>query len=204
MRPADVPALASTLAHAFHHNPGMSWAYRGESTRFERLSRGFALYLQRLWLPNGECVTTEGLAGAALWMPPGAWNPPLPARLRLLPRILATARTDTARVLRFFAIAEKKHPHEPHWYLAVLGVDPSQQGRGYGSHLMAPVLRALRRRAPARLPRDGHGAQRGPVRAPRLPGHGGVPATRWRAAAVAHVARSGLVGLQRMRMKRRN
>ncbi len=155
VQPADVPALAATLAQAFHHNPGMGWAYRNERTRLERLSRGFAGYLKLMWLPHGECVTTDGLAGAALWMPPGAWNLPAATRLRLLPRVVATARTDAARVLRFYAIAEKKHPHEPHWYLAVLGVDPSRQGRGYGSHLMAPVLeRCDVERLPAYLETD--------------------------------------------------
>lgn len=35
---------------------------------------------------------------------------------------------------------EKVHPAEPHWYLGLLGVDPSFQGRGLGRYLLEPVL----------------------------------------------------------------
>jgi ribosomal protein S18 acetylase RimI-like enzyme len=28
------------------------------------------------------------------------------------------------------------HPHEPHWYLPLLGVDPTRQGQGIGSALL--------------------------------------------------------------------
>jgi ribosomal protein S18 acetylase RimI-like enzyme len=36
---------------------------------------------------------------------------------------------------------EARHPSgPPHYYLAVLGTDPAQQGRGLGSALLAPVL----------------------------------------------------------------
>jgi ribosomal protein S18 acetylase RimI-like enzyme len=30
----------------------------------------------------------------------------------------------------------KYHPVEPHWYLPLIGVDPVDQGHGYGSALM--------------------------------------------------------------------
>ena len=33
------------------------------------------------------------------------------------------------------------HPKaEPHWYLAFLGIEPSEQGKGLGSALLRPVL----------------------------------------------------------------
>ena len=36
---------------------------------------------------------------------------------------------------------EARHPSgPPHYYLAVLGTDPAQQGQGLGSALLAPVL----------------------------------------------------------------
>lgn len=32
------------------------------------------------------------------------------------------------------------HPHEPHWYLAVLGVDVHRHGKGLGALLMGHAL----------------------------------------------------------------
>ena len=140
VEPADVQALATTLARAFRDNPGMSWTFRDPRTRPGKLERGFVDYLRRIWLPRGECWTTHALDGAALWLPPGRWEVPWQVQLALLPRVLASARLEAPRLMRYLALVEGKHPHEPHWYLAILGVDPSRQGRGFGSHLMQPVL----------------------------------------------------------------
>ena len=32
------------------------------------------------------------------------------------------------------------HPEEPYWYLPVIGVDPSRQGRGSGRHVRPPTM----------------------------------------------------------------
>jgi GNAT superfamily N-acetyltransferase len=32
------------------------------------------------------------------------------------------------------------HPSEPHWYLPLIGTDPVQQGKGYGSALLRHAL----------------------------------------------------------------
>ncbi len=37
------------------------------------------------------------------------------------------------------------HPHEPHWYIPLIGVDPVFQGRGYGTELMRHGLLACDR-----------------------------------------------------------
>jgi ribosomal protein S18 acetylase RimI-like enzyme len=44
------------------------------------------------------------------------------------------------------------HPHEPHWYLPLIGVQPSKQGNGYGSALLrASLARSDADGAPAYL-----------------------------------------------------
>jgi ribosomal protein S18 acetylase RimI-like enzyme len=49
-----------------------------------------------------------------------------------------------ALALRARLRMEGKHPRKPpHWYLAIMGVDPQWQGRGIGSKLMRPALEAL-------------------------------------------------------------
>jgi ribosomal protein S18 acetylase RimI-like enzyme len=49
-----------------------------------------------------------------------------------------------ALALRARLRMEGRHPRKPpHWYLAVMGVDPQWQGRGIGSKLMRPALETL-------------------------------------------------------------
>lgn len=137
---AEIRDVGHLLGSAFANNPATSWTFRDASTREGKLQRGFSDYLRHIWFPRGECWTTENLDGAALWLPPGRWEIPIRIQLRLMPNVLATARLEVARLMRFLYLVESKHPHEPHWYLAVLGVAPDRQGRGFGSHLMQPVL----------------------------------------------------------------
>ena len=137
---ADVTDLGNVLGSAFANNPATSWTFRDDSTREGKLQRSFTDYLRHIWLPRGECWTTDALDGAALWLPPGRWEIPVGVQLRLAPKVLATARLEVVRLMRFLNLVEQRHPHEPHWYLAMLGVDPDRQGRGFGSHLMQPVL----------------------------------------------------------------
>jgi ribosomal protein S18 acetylase RimI-like enzyme len=43
----------------------------------------------------------------------------------------------------FFPVFEQTsrfHPSEPHWYLPLTGVDPLQQGKGFGSALLQHAL----------------------------------------------------------------
>jgi predicted N-acetyltransferase YhbS len=50
------------------------------------------------------------------------------------------------------AAATKVHPSEPHWYLAVRGVDPGRQGVGVGGTLLrAGLARCDRERLPVYL-----------------------------------------------------
>lgn len=155
VRQADLPAVSSALARAFEHNPGMTWIFRNQERRVRQLERGFADYFRHLWLDRGDLYTINSLAGAAVWMPPGGWKAPALAQLRVFPGLVRNVRADLPRFLRFFSLVESKHPHEPHWYLLLLGVAPELQGRGFGSHMMQPVLRRCdEERMPAYLETD--------------------------------------------------
>lgn len=118
----------------------MSWFFRDDESRRRRLERGFALFLSDIYLPHDQCFTPEQPAGGALWAPPGKWHLGPLAQLRLLPRMVSIFGRELPRLLRGIAFVESKHPHEPHYYLAVLGVEPEAQGRGLGGALMRPVL----------------------------------------------------------------
>jgi ribosomal protein S18 acetylase RimI-like enzyme len=70
--------------------------------------------------------------------------------IALLQRII-----DPERLPAAFGLFEQMmhyHPEEPHWYLALIGVDPSRQGRGLGAALLRHTLaRVDRERLPAYL-----------------------------------------------------
>jgi GNAT superfamily N-acetyltransferase len=137
----DVPRIAQALARAFEDDPVMSWVFRDDSERLARLEKAFALFLRKIWLPQEECYARDELFGAALWLPPGKWHLGGGEQLRLLPSMISVAGRNLPRMMRLLNLIEKKHPKEPsHYYLAVLGVEPGFQGRGFGGALMQPVL----------------------------------------------------------------
>ncbi len=136
----DVPALAPRLAAAFQDDPGMSWAFSDPGKRPAKLVGSFSELMRRVWVPRGLGHTTTDGVGAALWLPPGGWRLSVGLQLRLTPGMLRLAGLETWKVVAMNARAEQRHPDTPHWYLALLGVDPAAQGRGYGPHLCRPVL----------------------------------------------------------------
>ena len=150
--PDGVPSIARALARAFEDDPVMSWIFPREDERATRLEGAFALYLRRIWLPQDECYAIDRLSGAALWLPPGKWHLGLGHQLRLLPSMIAVNGRNLPRLMTALRMIEKSHPKEPHYYLAVLGVEPELQGRGFGSALMQPILgRCDRDQVPAYL-----------------------------------------------------
>jgi GNAT superfamily N-acetyltransferase len=153
---AEVAAMAEALARAFYDDPVFTWVLRADPRRLVTLRRGFALFLERVWVGEDETFTTAGVAGVAVWEPPGAWKHGFGEQLRLLPAMIAVFARHVPRVLRSLAALEAAHPaepaHTPHFYLPFLGVDPDWQGRGLGGALLRPVLeRCDRDRVPAFL-----------------------------------------------------
>ena len=140
-RAQDSAVLARVLAEAFYDDPVCIWFVPQHGLRRRRLERFFQLVsVERVALPHGEVRTSDDGAGAALWMPPGSTDTSMLDELRLLPRIVRATGRGTRRVLRGVAAMDAVHPHEPHWYLPLLGVLPSRQGQGIGSALLRPVL----------------------------------------------------------------
>jgi ribosomal protein S18 acetylase RimI-like enzyme len=149
---AEATPAATALAAAFQEDPVMSWCFPNADRRAAVLREGFELFLRRIWLLHDECFTTDELAGAACWLPPGNWHVPFPTQLALLPSLLRIARGRAPHFAWLLTHVERKHPRPPHWYLASLGVGPGAQRQGFGSRLMYPVLaRCDAERTPAYL-----------------------------------------------------
>jgi ribosomal protein S18 acetylase RimI-like enzyme len=150
---ADVDVLAAVLTRAFAEDPFTHWLARPDERRLDGMRIFFELALRRITLPHDEVYTTGDRSGAALWAPPGKWRLGLLQELRHLPEFAAACGvTRLFDVFRGTNAILRRHPTTPHWYLFVLGVDPSQQGHGIGRALVAPILaRCDRERTPAYL-----------------------------------------------------
>lgn len=97
----------------------------------------------------GTAFGIDQLAGAALWLPPGASSDEEALASLIGHTAPASIQQDAANVFRQMA---DFHPDEPHWYLPLIGVDPSCQGRGLGDKLMtASLARCDADRLPAYL-----------------------------------------------------
>src|SRR5579863_2718863 len=73
--PADVATLVDVLARAFDDDPVPQWLFRGDRRRRRGLRTFFTIQLRHTYLVRGEVFTTQDLAGAALWSPPGRARP---------------------------------------------------------------------------------------------------------------------------------
>jgi GNAT superfamily N-acetyltransferase len=148
----DVPSMAAALGAAFEHDPAATWLVPDDARRRPLLTAAFALFLDRIWLEQDECYTTENGAGAAIWELPDQWQLGVADQLRLFPRLAMTYRRFTPRLLRTITALESNHPAEAHYYLPFVGVAPEWQGRGVGAALLKPVLdRCDSERMPAYL-----------------------------------------------------
>jgi len=140
-RSSDVPELAGMLARAFDDDPVASWAYRPTRLRPAALERFQAARLRQL-IAEEEVWTSEGLGCAALWAPPARWRRGAREEAGLL-RSFLHPRLLVRLPIVFFGWhgMERHHPLSPkHWYLAVLGTEPSLQGRGLASKVLRGVL----------------------------------------------------------------
>ena len=149
----DVARIARVLALAFEHDPVAAWFLPRAHDRLGKLVRGFeSVYVRRLSLPHGAVMTTDHHTGAALWIPPENVHLSTLDELRLLPSLARMYGRGLPRALKGMGAMDAVHPHEPHYYLPIIGVDPAAQGQGIGSSLLRPVLeRADREGMPAYL-----------------------------------------------------
>lgn len=140
-----IPAATRVLVRAFAEDPGLLFVLPDPTDR-ARLNEPLAQAALRYTLRCGAPLATAGdVHGVALWFPPDG---PTPTASDLAETGIATVpgllgKAAWARFERLMAHLDALHPvyaPEPHWYLAMLGVDPAAQRQGFGAALMAPVF----------------------------------------------------------------
>ncbi len=133
----DAHSLVTTLVLAFSSDPVARYMYPQPYqflTHFPSFVRAFGGKA----FEHGTAYFTDQQIGAALWFPPGV-EPDEEPLINLIQHSIAEAKHP-----ELFAVLEQMghyHPDEPHWYLPMLGVEPTQQGKGHGSALLLQQLR---------------------------------------------------------------
>jgi ribosomal protein S18 acetylase RimI-like enzyme len=141
--PADEDVVVKVITLAFSIDPVARWANPNPATYLDVMP-DFARAFGGNGFAHGSVHIAGDGDGAAMWLPPGVE----PDQERMGALIMANAPEEMQPDL--FALVERMaeaHPHEPHWYLPLIGVDPALFGKGIGSALMRHAL--------ARCDRDG-------------------------------------------------
>jgi len=141
-RPADAGerrALLGALALAFRDNP-MNRAIHGPDPAHRvRANRAglAALVLDLKDACETRVVRYDGrIVGGLIGVPPGRFPPPGAGVYRQLVCLLRQGPKAMERWSFVTDALHREHPTAPHWYVAVLGVEPAFQGRGLGGRLL--------------------------------------------------------------------
>jgi ribosomal protein S18 acetylase RimI-like enzyme len=145
MTKKDYPEVLAVTSRAFWFDPLIDFFSKNLLHEYRMLPSLFSGYLKDVMAPGARAWVGEhqgrprGIAG---WLPPGGY--PRPTRQEVRRNLYSAAALTRGRhrlmAVRLLTEVDKHHPHEPHWYLALLATDPTVQGRGVGTALLAPIL----------------------------------------------------------------
>lgn len=145
----QVPEAGRLLGRAFVDNPAQLAALVKLSADrrarvVEALHASFCAAAVDHWTAEA-LFDDQRMLGVMLALAPGVYPPSLRARLTALRGVLGAGLHGVRNYLRIDEHMTGLHPAEPHHYLFIVGVEPSQQGRGHGR----VMLEALNARADA-------------------------------------------------------
>lgn len=150
LRSGETVVASRLLAAALRDDPGWQHVVPDGGRRLAALTAITRVALRDA-LAFGSVLSAregEGLAGVAVWLPPGRYPMNARRKLRAVPAMAALAAhipRDIRNLSRFGASVDAAFPPAPVWYLQVLGVHPDWQRRGLGQQLLRPVLSTAER-----------------------------------------------------------
>ena len=132
----DEASIIDVLVRANSADPAARWVWP-DSQQFLMHFPSFVWAFGGKAFAHGSAYYVDGYVGAALWLPPNV-HPDENALTALLQRTVSDQiQKDVVTVFEYMG---RYHPNEPHWYLPLMGVDPSQQNKGFGSALLQHTL----------------------------------------------------------------
>lgn len=146
--PADRARAVATVALAFASDPMMRWSFP-DPDRYFGVARAFIDAFGGHAVDHGSADQAGDFAAVALWLPPGV------APNGEVMGAIIEANMPADRLQDGGGLVEQMnrfHPKEPHWYLPLIGADPAQQGKGFGTALLEYAMhRCDQDRLPAYL-----------------------------------------------------
>lgn len=138
--PSKIQAATSTISEAFYDDPMFELVLPDKTTRMQYLTP-LTEFMLKLVMNNGQVDSIAGTGGVALWMPPGKTDLS-PGQIMKAGGLKLPFRTGFGPFMRLMRMLDKgsathkKAVPVPHWYLAMVAVEPSQQGKGLGKALI--------------------------------------------------------------------
>jgi ribosomal protein S18 acetylase RimI-like enzyme len=141
---SQVEPGSAMLALAFQRDPLMNFLYPN-SARDPASSAPFCRATIRMGLLYGEVQASAALDSLAVWVSPGNTDFSFGQFYRsgFLTAVLLAGPRTMRRFLQMAIYVEKVNKSilaRPHWHLMMVGVAPSQQGKGMGGRLLQPML----------------------------------------------------------------
>jgi len=138
---SERPQVVTALCNAFFDDRIYRWLVPDDAQRRRSAAIFYSRFVDACW-PHGGVYAAGAGAGAALWVPPGKQLVPDEQAETFRRELVQSAGDDaaSARMAQLFQLVDDNHPVDACWYLAFMGVDPSAQGQGIGTRLLAAVL----------------------------------------------------------------
>lgn len=133
---SNVADIVAVEVLAFNADPMSRWLYPEPRQYLTYFPQFISIFGGKAFKHN-TAYYIDDYIGAALWFPPGI-EPDVEPLVDLIGH--SVAEQKQADMFAVLEQMEHHHPTEPHWYLAILGVEPKQQGKGYGSALIQNIL----------------------------------------------------------------
>ncbi len=133
---ASTESAFAVLVLAFGNDPVARWSWP-QPADFLRAMPLLARAFGGKSFALGTADAIDGLAGVALWLPPGVTSDEEALGSLIERTAPASIQQDAAGMGEQMA---SFHPREAHWYLPLMGVDPARQGQGLGAKLLAHGL----------------------------------------------------------------
>ncbi len=149
----QIEAACRVAARAFQDDPLFVYYYPDPIERkIKSVIRCENLIL--MGILSGEVYTiSSNIEGVAVWNPYGLTNQIIGKQskeiIRKMKKVQREMFSDPLYKEKFFIITEifnslrNEYAKFPHWYLALIAVDPLHQGKGYASVLIRAKLREL-------------------------------------------------------------